>query len=66
MFPRGRLLSYLHYPLVVTTTFVLFAVLRSQGVSLIVSTYVPVLFAATIVTVLELMFPHRAEWRPPG
>jgi ornithine lipid hydroxylase len=63
--PRATLLSYLHYPLVMTTTFVLFAVLRSLGVSLLVSTYIPVLLAAAIVTVLEMLFPHRSEWRPP-
>ena len=48
-----------------TTTFALFVLLRSQGVSLVMSTYVPVLLAAAIVTVLELKFPHRSEWRPP-
>ena len=61
----ARLLSYLHYPVVVTMTFGLFALLRSAGASLIVSTYVPVLLAAAVVTLLELKFPHRAEWRPP-
>lgn len=59
------LLPWLHYPVVVTTTFALFAWLRAQGVSLVVSTYVPVLLAAGLVTLLELRFPHRSTWRPP-
>ena len=62
----ARLLPYLHYPAVVTTTFALFAWLQSRGASLIVSTYVPVLLAAAMVTLLELKFPHRSEWRPAG
>lgn len=62
----ARLLPYLHYPVVVTATFALFAVLRNQGVSLVISTYVPVLLAAAAVTALELKFPHRQEWRAPA
>jgi sterol desaturase/sphingolipid hydroxylase (fatty acid hydroxylase superfamily) len=62
----ARLLPYLHYPVVITTTFALFAMLRSQGVSLVASTYVPILFAAAMVTALELKFPHRQEWRAPA
>ncbi len=61
----ARLVPYLHYPVVVTATFALFALLRSQGASLVVSTYVPVVIAAAIVTILEIRFPHRSEWRPP-
>ena len=58
-----RWLPYLHYPAVVTATFVLFVCLQSWGASLVVSTYVPILLAAAMVTLLELKFPHRAEWR---
>ncbi len=57
-------LSWLHYPVVVIGTFALFAWLQSRGASLVVSTYVPVILAAAVVTVLEFAFPHRAEWRP--
>jgi sterol desaturase/sphingolipid hydroxylase (fatty acid hydroxylase superfamily) len=60
-----QVIAYLHYPVVMTITFGLFALLRSNGASLVVSTYLPVLLAAGIVTVLELGFPHRPEWRPP-
>ena len=37
---------------------------RFLGVSLILSTYVPVLLAAALVTWLEARFPHRDTWRP--
>jgi sterol desaturase/sphingolipid hydroxylase (fatty acid hydroxylase superfamily) len=60
-----NLIPWLHYPVVVTTTFVLFACLRTLGASLVVSTYVPVLIAAGLVTLLELRFPHRSAWQPP-
>ena len=54
-----------HYPAVVTAAFTLFALLQFEGVSLVISTYIPVLLTAALVTVLELKFPHRVEWRPP-
>jgi sterol desaturase/sphingolipid hydroxylase (fatty acid hydroxylase superfamily) len=59
-------LPWLHYPVVITMTFGLFAVLQAQGAPLLVSTYVPVLFAAGAVTLLEIAFPYRREWRPPS
>jgi sterol desaturase/sphingolipid hydroxylase (fatty acid hydroxylase superfamily) len=58
-------IAFFHYPLVMTATFVLFGLMRNHGLSLVVSTYVPVLLAASAVTILELIFPHRSEWRPP-
>jgi sterol desaturase/sphingolipid hydroxylase (fatty acid hydroxylase superfamily) len=61
-----RLLPWIHYPLVMIAVFAMFAWLQSQGVSLIASTYLPVIFAATAVTLLELAFPNRTAWRPPG
>jgi sterol desaturase/sphingolipid hydroxylase (fatty acid hydroxylase superfamily) len=62
----NRLLPWVHYPLVMTAVFAMFAWLQSQGVSIVLSTYVPVLCAAGAVTLLELAFPHRPAWRPPG
>jgi sterol desaturase/sphingolipid hydroxylase (fatty acid hydroxylase superfamily) len=61
-----RLLPWVHYPLVMTAVFAMFAWLQSLGVSLIASTYVPVLLAAGMVTLLELAFPNRTAWRPPA
>jgi sterol desaturase/sphingolipid hydroxylase (fatty acid hydroxylase superfamily) len=60
-----RLLPWVHYPLVVTAVFAMFAWLQSHGASLIIRTYVPVLCAAAAVTLLELLFPHRTAWQPP-
>jgi sterol desaturase/sphingolipid hydroxylase (fatty acid hydroxylase superfamily) len=62
----NRLLPWLHYPLVITSVFAMFALLQSRGASIIASTYIPVLYAAAVVTLLELAFPHRKAWRPPG
>ena len=58
------ILPWLHYPVVMTLTFAGFALLQSVGASLIVSTYLPVVGAAALVTLLEFLFPHRLEWRP--
>ena len=60
---RG-VLSWLIYPAAMALAFVLFALLQWSGASLIVSTYVPVLATAALVTWLEFTFPHRTEWRP--
>jgi sterol desaturase/sphingolipid hydroxylase (fatty acid hydroxylase superfamily) len=54
-----------HYPAVIAAAFALFALLQFEGVSLILSMYIPVLLTAALVTWLELTFPYRAEWRPP-
>ncbi len=60
----GKLLPWLHYPVVMAGAFILFAVLQFDGATLIVSTYIPVLLAAAAVNWLEFKFPHRTEWRP--
>lgn len=65
--PLANLVPWLPYPLVMTLAFVLFAVFDSRGAPLPVSTYVPVLFTAALVTWLESKLPHRVEWKPePG
>jgi sterol desaturase/sphingolipid hydroxylase (fatty acid hydroxylase superfamily) len=61
-----RLLPWLHYPVVMIAVFAMFAWFQSLGLSLIVSTYVPVIFAAAAVTILELAFPNRTAWKPPA
>jgi sterol desaturase/sphingolipid hydroxylase (fatty acid hydroxylase superfamily) len=66
LFSLGRLLPWLIYPVVMTFAFGLYALLQWSGASLIVSTYVPVLATAALVTLLEAACPHRAEWRPPS
>jgi sterol desaturase/sphingolipid hydroxylase (fatty acid hydroxylase superfamily) len=62
---RNRLLPWLHYPVVITTVFALYAWLQTMGASLLVSTYVPVVVGAVAVALLELRFPYRQDWRPP-
>jgi sterol desaturase/sphingolipid hydroxylase (fatty acid hydroxylase superfamily) len=60
------LLASAIYPAVMTLAFGLFALLQVGGASLVVSTYVPVLVTAALVTWLESTHQHRATWRPPG
>jgi sterol desaturase/sphingolipid hydroxylase (fatty acid hydroxylase superfamily) len=62
----AQVVPWLHYPAVVVMAFGLFAAMRSGGASLATSTYIPIVAAAAAVTVLELAFPHRADWRPPA
>ena len=62
----SRTVPWLHYPAVITATFLLFSWLHLSGATLLVSTYIPVLFAAALVTWLERRFPYRLEWRPPS
>ncbi len=65
--PRFQaVLPWLPYPVIFAGVFVLFAILQSLGAPLLVSTYLPVLFAAAAVTLLEAKLPHRLEWRPSG
>lgn len=59
-----KLMPWLHYPLVMASVFVLFAWLQSQDVSLIISTYLPIIMAAMLITLLEFRFPHSHAWRP--
>lgn len=61
-----RALPWLIYPSVMTLAFALFALLQRAGMSLIISTYVPVLVTAALMAALESAFPHRKQWQPPG
>ncbi len=61
----NAIVPWLHYPVVISTTFLLFALLHYWGAPLLASTYAPVLFAAAAVTCLEIWFPYRLAWRPP-
>jgi ornithine lipid hydroxylase len=53
-----------HYPAVIGAAFASFALLQVAGVSLVLSTYLPVLLTAALVTLLERRSPHRVDWRP--
>lgn len=61
---HSSLLPSWHYPTVIAGAFGLFAALQVSGAPLVVSTYLPILVTAGVVTWLESRFPHRAEWVP--
>ena len=63
--PTEQSVAWLPYPTVMIGVFALFAWLQALGASLVVSTYVPVVLAAGVVTWCEWLWPHRLEWRPP-
>ena len=59
-----KIIPWLHYPLVMSSVFVLFALLQFQGISLAASTYLPIIMAALLITLLEFKFPHSTAWKP--
>jgi len=52
------------YPSVVAVTFAMHYWLKSLDVALFVATYVPGLFAAALVTLLEWLSPAHLRWHP--
>jgi len=58
------LLPSWHYPAIMVMAFVLFALLRQRGVSVGVSTYVPIVLTALVVALFERLFPFRRVWQP--
>lgn len=63
---RARLAPYVIYPAAMVGAYGLFALLRAAGATLVVSTYVPILLTAALVTGLERLFPYRRDWQPPA
>ena len=59
-----KVMPWLHYPLVMSCVFMLFAYLQFQGISLMASTYLSIIMAASLITILEIKFPHSQVWRP--
>lgn len=59
-----NIIPWLHYPFVMTSVFALYAFLQSQHISLMASTYLPIMMAAMLITCLELKFPHTKAWKP--
>lgn len=57
--------AWLIYPAVMTAAYATFALLRAAGASLVVSTYVPILTTAALVTAAERWRPFRRDWVPP-
>lgn len=62
--PIERLISWIAFPLVLSLSVALHASMTHAGVSPQFATYVPVLLAAALVTLLEVRLPHRSQWRP--
>jgi hypothetical protein len=60
----SRVLPSWHHPTVIAGAFLLFAALQAGGAPLVVSTYLPIVVTAGVVTWLEARFPHRPEWQP--
>lgn len=59
-----KVLPWLFYPLVMASAFVAFGLLQRHGVSLQLSTYLPVLMVAVCAILLERRFTYRREWQP--
>lgn len=64
--PDRPIAPWLHYPVVMVGAFGLFAALQSAGLSLVASTYIPIVATALVIILLEIRFPYRLDWRPPG
>lgn len=62
--PWEQMVSWLAYPLLLMGGLWLHFGLLSQGVGLLLSTYIPVAAGAALITWMERRFPHRDEWRP--
>ena len=58
--------AWVIYPATMTAAYGLFAALQAAGAPLVVSTYVPILATAALVTALERVLPYRRAWQPPG
>jgi len=59
-----RFLPWLWYPLLVITTILLHLTLVASGLAITYSTYIPILLAAVVITLLEVYFPYRDSWKP--
>jgi len=63
--PRAaRLVAWTAYPGVLAIAFVLFGSLNAAGLDVVVASYVAGLVAAALVTLHEIKFPYRRQWRP--
>ena len=61
---RTDQLAYLWYPLVLMTAIIFHVVLLQTGLSLLFCAYLPLMFSAIAITVLEIYYPYREEWKP--
>jgi ornithine lipid hydroxylase len=61
--PFNKILSWTAYPVVMVLGFALHYLLISADYGIQLSTYVPVILCALIITSLEYRLPHRGEWK---
>jgi sterol desaturase/sphingolipid hydroxylase (fatty acid hydroxylase superfamily) len=61
-----RVAPWIIYPAVMVSAYAMFAVLQTAGVSLVLSTYIPILISAAVITTIERLIPFRDEWQPPA
>jgi ornithine lipid hydroxylase len=61
---KGKAMSYLIYPVVVSLAVGLYAFSSSHGVSLPLSAFSAVLLGALLIAVFEQFTPYQLKWRP--
>ncbi|MDH5736865.1 MAG: GH3 auxin-responsive promoter family protein [Gammaproteobacteria bacterium] len=60
----NRYLPWLWYPLLLGGAVLSHVILSMQGMTIVYSTYIPVVMAALLITTIETFFPYREEWKP--
>jgi sterol desaturase/sphingolipid hydroxylase (fatty acid hydroxylase superfamily) len=58
------ILPYVWYPVLMAAAMASFGLMLSEGAPPIVAAYVPIIFVAIAIVLLELRFPERLDWRP--
>ncbi len=60
----GQTIRVVSYPGIMIAGFVLFVLLARADVPLTISSYLPAVLAAVLITLHEIMLPHREDWKP--
>ena len=61
---RSRLIAWTSYPLIIFLALTAHFIFMFSGMNLLAATYIPVLLAAALITLLEFHFPEREPWLP--
>lgn len=64
VFLKEKALPRLAYPVVLIFTLIAHIYMQENGIPLLISTYVPVIAAAILITLLEIFSPHNKQWIP--
>lgn len=62
----SQIVRVVSYPGVVALGFVLFVLFERAGLPLTLSSYIAVAVAAGLITLHEILLPHRGDWKPAG